>query len=102
MSQNRGPDSAHDVTGNAGWFLVAGESIRALAEYLGHADPDFTLGVYTHLMPSSEVRAREWPSTESSAEVPRTLRGLRRSQIAETAGQDIDAALLRYLARNSL
>ena len=38
--------------------LEAGTSIRALAEYLGHADPGFTLRVYTHLMPSSEDRAR--------------------------------------------
>ena len=33
-------------------------SIKALAEYLGHADPGFTLRTYTHLMPSSEDRAR--------------------------------------------
>jgi integrase len=39
--------------------LEAGTSIRALAEYLGHADPGFTLRVYTHLMPSSENRARQ-------------------------------------------
>ncbi len=39
-------------------LLDAGESIRALADYLGHADPGFTLRVYTHLMPSSEDRAR--------------------------------------------
>ena len=38
--------------------LEAGTSIRALAEYLGHADPGFTLRVYTHLMPTSENRAR--------------------------------------------
>jgi len=39
--------------------LEAGTSIRALAEYLGHADPGFTLRTYTHLMPTSEDRARE-------------------------------------------
>ena len=39
--------------------LEAGTSIRALADYLGHSDPGFTLRVYTHLMPSSEDRARE-------------------------------------------
>ena len=39
-------------------LLDAGESIRALADYLGHSDPGFTLRVYTHLMPSSEGRAR--------------------------------------------
>jgi len=37
-------------------LLDAGESIKALASYLGHSDPGFTLRVYTHLMPSSE----EW------------------------------------------
>lgn len=39
--------------------LEAGTSIRALADYLGHSDPGFTLRVYTHLMPTSEDRARE-------------------------------------------
>lgn len=34
-------------------------SIRALAAYLGHADPGFTLRTYTHLMPNSEERARQ-------------------------------------------
>jgi integrase len=29
-----------------------------VAEYLGHADPGFTLRVYAHLFPSSEERAR--------------------------------------------
>ncbi|WP_307937025.1 tyrosine-type recombinase/integrase, partial [Salinispora arenicola] len=32
-------------------LLDAGESIKALASYLGHSDPGFTLRVYTHLMP---------------------------------------------------
>ncbi|OAR21867.1 integrase [Streptomyces sp. ERV7] len=40
-------------------LLDAGESIRALSAYLGHADPGFTLRVYTHLMPSSEGRTRK-------------------------------------------
>ena len=39
-------------------LLDAGESVRALAEYLGHADPGFTLRVYTHLMPASEERTK--------------------------------------------
>lgn len=39
-------------------LLDAGESIRALAAYLGHADPGFTLRVYTHLMPASEERTK--------------------------------------------
>ena len=40
-------------------LLEAGASIRALADYLGHSDPGFTLRVYTHLMPESEDRARQ-------------------------------------------
>jgi integrase len=39
-------------------LLDAGESIKALSLYLGHADPGFTLRVYTHLMPTSEDRTR--------------------------------------------
>lgn len=40
-------------------LLDAGESIRALADYLGHSDPGFTLRTYTHLMPTSEDRTRQ-------------------------------------------
>jgi hypothetical protein len=29
-----------------------------VSEYLGHADPGFTLRTYTHLMPSSAARTR--------------------------------------------
>jgi integrase len=39
-------------------LLDAGESIKALAAYLGHADPGFTLRTYTHLLPTSEDRTR--------------------------------------------
>ncbi len=50
------------------WVLLdAGESIRTVSDYLGHADPGFTLRVYTHLIPSSEERAR--------GAVDRALRG---------------------------
>ncbi|WP_405090661.1 GrpB family protein [Micromonospora sp. NBC_01392] len=42
----------------ASLLLDAGESIKAPASYLGHADPGFTLRVYTHLMPASEERTR--------------------------------------------
>jgi len=42
----------------ASMLLDAGETVTALAAYLGHADPGFTLRVYTHLMPSSEERTR--------------------------------------------
>jgi integrase len=39
-------------------LLEDGVNIRAVAEYLGHSDPGFTLCVYAHLMPSSEGRVR--------------------------------------------
>ena len=43
----------------ASLLIDAGESVKAVAEYLGHADPGFTLRVYAHLFPSSEERARK-------------------------------------------
>jgi integrase len=39
-------------------LLDAGESIKAVSEYLGHASAAFTLATYTHLMPASEERTR--------------------------------------------
>ena len=39
-------------------MLAGGVSIKELAEYLGHADPAFTLRVYAHRLPSSHDRAR--------------------------------------------
>ncbi|MFJ2796417.1 tyrosine-type recombinase/integrase [Streptomyces sp. NPDC087290] len=39
-------------------LLDAGENIKALSTYLGHTDPGFTLRTYTHLLPSSDGRAR--------------------------------------------
>jgi len=39
-------------------LLDAGESIKALSEYLGHHDPGFTLRTYTHLMPASTARTQ--------------------------------------------
>ncbi|MEU3185734.1 tyrosine-type recombinase/integrase [Streptomyces sp. NPDC006923] len=38
--------------------LEAGGSIKALSTYLGHSDPGFTLRIYTHLLPSSDEKAR--------------------------------------------
>lgn len=37
-------------------LLDAGENIKAVSEYLGHADAGFTLRIYTHLMPASSER----------------------------------------------
>jgi len=40
-------------------LLDGGENIKAVSEYLGHADPGFTLRTYTHLMPASAERTRK-------------------------------------------
>ncbi|MFF4471762.1 tyrosine-type recombinase/integrase [Streptomyces sp. NPDC001599] len=39
-------------------LLDAGANIKAVSEYMGHADPGMTLRVYAHLMPDSRERAR--------------------------------------------
>jgi integrase len=40
-------------------LLDAGESIKALSGYLGHADPGFALRVHTHLLAASADRTRQ-------------------------------------------
>ncbi len=42
----------------ASTLLARGVSIKELAEYLGHADPGFTLKFYAHLLDDSHERAR--------------------------------------------
>jgi integrase len=39
-------------------LLDAGDSIKAVSEYLGHTDAGFTLRTYTHLIPASDERTR--------------------------------------------
>jgi integrase len=39
-------------------LLDAGESIKAVSEYLGHSDPGFTLRIYCHRMKASDKRSR--------------------------------------------
>jgi integrase len=39
-------------------MLTGGVAIKELAEYLGHADPAFTLRAYAHMQPGSHDRAR--------------------------------------------
>ncbi|MEU6852773.1 site-specific integrase [Actinacidiphila alni] len=60
-------------------LLDAGESIKALSEYLGHHDPGFTLRTYTHLMPASETRTRAAVDrafrNAAAADGPETARG---------------------------
>jgi len=38
-------------------LLAAGESLKALSEYLGHHSSAYTLDTYTHLMPDSHARS---------------------------------------------
>ncbi len=40
-------------------YLEHSGNVRALADFLGHKDPGFTLRVYGHLMPNSRSRARQ-------------------------------------------
>ncbi|GAA2689618.1 Site-specific recombinase XerD [Actinosynnema pretiosum] len=61
-------------------LLDGGESIKALAEWLGHADPAFTMRVYTHLLPSSNDRTRR--------AVDRAMRAVR----GETGPDGLDTA----------
>lgn len=42
----------------ASLLLDAGESIKAVSQYLGHTDPALTLRVYAHLMPDSRERTQ--------------------------------------------
>lgn len=48
-------------------LLDAGESIKAVSSYLGHASAAFTLRVYCHLMPSSEDRTKAAVDADLSA-----------------------------------
>lgn len=43
----------------AAMYLEYSGNIRALADFLGHKDPGFTLRFYGHLMPNSRSRARK-------------------------------------------
>jgi integrase len=43
---------------HASELVSRGVSIRAVADCLGHADPAFTLRVYSHVQPADDDRAR--------------------------------------------
>ncbi|MDX2524161.1 integrase [Streptomyces europaeiscabiei] len=65
---------------HASVLLDAGENVKALSAYLGHIDPGFTLRVYTHLMPSSDARARKavdslYDGTVTGPDGPQTAQG---------------------------
>jgi integrase len=70
----------------ASTLLDARELIKALADYLGHADPGFTLRTDTHLMPSSEERTRKAIDQAFGYQPPsRPDDGLDASDAGETA-----------------
>ena len=59
--------------------LANGVDIRALAAYLGHSDPGFTLRVYTHLMPDADDRMRAAvDAVFAASDGPATARAIRR------------------------
>ena len=50
--------------------LHEGETIKAVSEYLGHADPGFTLRTYTHLMEGSAERTKRAIDSVFGANAP--------------------------------
>ena len=66
------PDGAWAPGAASSELLDAGESIRTVSDYLGHADPGFTLRTYTHLVPSSEGRARQAVDRALTGQVDRS------------------------------
>lgn len=71
----------------ASTLLDGGESIKAVSEYLGHADPGFTLRIYTHLMPSSHQRTRELVDQRFRT-LGRSTDGPSATETPNDAGQD--------------
>jgi len=61
-------------------LLESGVSIRAVSEYLGHADPGFTLRIYAHLMPTSDEKARHAIDLALNPVVPELNDPLEREQ----------------------
>ena len=55
-TRENGTHALHQV--NAGVLLDGGQSIRALAESLGSADPGVTLPFSSHPVPASEERTK--------------------------------------------
>jgi integrase len=53
-------EGTHQLRHHYASIMLAGNvNIRELSEYLGHADPGFTLRIYAHLLPDSHDRARK-------------------------------------------
>jgi integrase len=56
-------------------LLDAGESVKAVSQYLGHTDPALTLGASAHLMPSSQERTTRAVDSVLSPRDDEQLRG---------------------------
>lgn len=74
-------------------LLERGVSVKAVADFLGHADPGFTLRTYTHLMPSGEDRMRQviedpWATGRSASDVPREPHRTRSPQVRSLTAQN--------------
>jgi integrase len=71
-------------------LLDAGEPIEALSEWLGHADPGFTMRVYTHLMPARAERARK--AIERVLSEDESADSVIDSRSAEVDSDDVESA----------
>lgn len=69
--------------------LHEGESIKALSEYLGHADPGLTLRTYTHLVEGSAERTKRAVDAVFGHETP----DLPADEAIEAEGQPIEDTL---------
>lgn len=57
----------------ASTLLDSGENIRAVAEYLGHSDPGFTLRTYAHVMQRSHLRSQRAIDSAFEVSKPRSV-----------------------------
>jgi integrase len=70
MPEGRGDTGFHQLRHHFASALLAGQvDIRALASYLGHHDPGFTLRVYVHLMPDTADKMRQAVDTALRGDV---------------------------------
>lgn len=67
-------------------LLDAGENIKAVSEYLGHASAAFTLRTYTHLMPASEERTRA--AIDAAWRAPDVPRGVEEGGVTSVNAQN--------------
>jgi integrase len=71
---------------DASTALHEGESIKALSEYLGHADPGFTLRTYTHLAEDSAERMKRAVNVVFGTERRNRIRAMHKTGRPRTRG----------------